>query len=213
MATQTLSAPHAPISNPPTSRSPKRRVTPLRVLLTAAVVLLAAGALLISSLALFTDSATVGNNTFSTGTLDINATPASAVVTASGMAPGDQDTAPLTVSNGGSLDLRYAVESTTTENSLAQLLVLTIKTGVTTCSDASWQATGTTLYSGRLGSTTTDAIIGSQATGADAGDITLAAGASQVLCINVTLPTSTTTGQGLTTTATLDFLAEQTTNN
>ncbi|MEM1334189.1 MAG: TasA family protein, partial [Actinomycetota bacterium] len=140
-----------------------RRLTPLRALLSGAVVLLAGGALTITSLALFTDTAAVNGNTFTTGSVDINATPATAVVSANGMAPGDQDTAPLTVSNDGSLDLRYAVESTTTEDTLAAELVLTIKSGVTVCDDANWTATGTTLYSGRLGSTTTDAIIGSSA--------------------------------------------------
>lgn len=190
-----------------------RRVTPLRVLLTAATLLLAGGVLTITSLALFTDSATVTNNTFTAGSVDINATPASAVVSATAMAPGDQVTAPLTVSNDGTLQLRYAVESTTTEDTLAAALVMTIKTGVTTCNNASWTASGTTIYSGRLGSTTTDAIIGSDAQGAQAGDRVLNASASEVLCINVTLPSSATTGEGLSTTATLDFLAEQTANN
>ncbi len=192
---------------------PGPRITPLRVAGTAAVLLLGAGALTITSLALFTDSATVTNNVFTTGSVDINATPATAVVTATAMAPGDQDTAPLTVSNDGTLDLRYAVESTTTEDTLAALLVLTVKTGVTTCDDANWSADGTTIYSGPLGTTGTSQIIGDAATGAQAGDRVLTAGNSEVLCINVTLPLSTTTGQSTTTTATLEFLAEQTANN
>ena len=204
-----------PAPDPATRADGRRRrtLTPLRVVMSAAVVLLAAGALTITSLALFTDTATVTNNTFTTGTVDINATPATAVVSAAAMVPGDQDTAPLTVSNDGTIDLRYAVESTTTEDVLAAELVLTIKSGVTSCTDANWTATGTTLYSGQLGSTSTDAIIGSAATGADAGDRTLTAGTSEVLCINVTLPISATVGQGVTTTATLEFLAEQTANN
>lgn len=218
MTTSTIGAPRTPRPAPSPGGTPLRRITPMRVLLTVAVVLLAAGALLISSLALFTDTATVTDNTFTTGTLDISASPASTVVTASNMAPGDQVTAPLTVSNDGSLELRYAVESTTSEDVLAAALVLTVKSGVTTCNNASWAATGTDLYSGRLGSTATDAIIGSDATGFQAGDRVLPGTASapanaEVLCINVTLPSSATTGQGTTTTATLDFLAEQTANN
>lgn len=208
--TTTLPAPDPSTHQPERER---RRVTPLRVLLSGAVVAGAAGALTITSLALFTDSAAVDSNTFTTGSVDINAAPATALVAATAMAPGDQDTAPLTVSNDGTLDLRYAVESTTTEDTLAAELVLTIKSGVTTCDDANWAATGTTLYSGRLGSMATDAIIGSSAAGADVGDRTLTAGNSEVLCINVTLPLSTTTGEGVTTTATLNFIAEQTANN
>lgn len=190
-----------------------RRLTPLRVAATLAVLLLAAAMITIASLALFTDTATVGGNTFTTGTVDISAAPTSALVSVSAMVPGDQDTAPLTVSNGGSLDLRYAVESTTTEDVLAAELVLTIKSGVTTCDDANWAASGTTLYSGRLGSVAGDGLIGSATAGADAGDRTLAPAASEVLCVNVTLPLASTAGQGVTTTATLDFLAEQTANN
>lgn len=201
------------LTTAPSIATASRRITPGRVLLSAAVLLLGSAALLISSLALFTDSASVSDNTFSTGTIDISATPASTLVTAPAMAPGDQTTAPLNVANLGSLDLRYAVESTTTEDVLAAELVLTIKSGVTTCDDANWAATGTTLYSGRLGSTTTDAIIGSAATGAQLDDRALSASASEILCVNVTLPSSTTAGQGLTTTATLEFLAEQTDNN
>ncbi|MFK8026291.1 MAG: TasA family protein [Ilumatobacter sp.] len=190
-----------------------RVVTPLRVLLSLAVFLLAGGTLTITSLALFTDTASLDNNTFTTGDVDISAAPANAVVSADAMVPGDQDTAPLTVSNDGSLDLRYAIESTTTENTLAAELVLTIKSGVSVCDDANWGATGSTLYSGPLGSTAGDAIVGSAAAGDDAGDRFLAAGAAEVLCVNVTLPLASSVGEGESTTASLEFLAEQTSNN
>jgi predicted ribosomally synthesized peptide with SipW-like signal peptide len=192
---------------------PTRRATPLRVLLTLAVLLLGAAALAIASLALFTDTANVTANTFTTGSVDINATPATAAVSVAAMAPGDQATAPITVANNGTLELRYAVRSTTTENVLASALVLTIKSGVTTCDDANWAASGTTLYSGALGATAGSALIGSQASGSQAGDRVLAASGSEVLCVNVTLPLSTTVGQGVTTTANLAFVAEQTANN
>lgn len=191
----------------------RRRVTPGRVLLTITALLVAAAMATVLSLALFTDTADITGNTFSTGSVNIGATPASAALALSAMTPGSQDTAPITVTNGGSLDLRYAVRSTTTENVLAGALVLTVKTGVTTCDDANWAATGTTLYSGPLGSVAGTAVIGSPATGAQAGDRVLAPAASEVLCVNVTLPLSATTGEGLSTTATLSFLAEQTANN
>ena len=56
-------------------------------------------------------------------------------------------------------------------------------------------------------------MIGNIAQGAQAGDRTLAPGGSEVICVNVTLPLAATAGQGVTTTATLTFDAEQTVNN
>ena len=83
----------------------------------------------IGTLALFTDSATVDNNTFSTGSVDINAAPASALVTYSDMMPGDTVTDDLVVSNGGSGELRYAIRSSATNvdtKGLKDQLALTI---------------------------------------------------------------------------------------
>lgn len=193
------------------STSPSRN--PIKILLSVAVLLVGVATIAVTSLALFTDTATVGANSFTTGTVDINAAPATAVLTMPAMVPGDQVTNPLTVSNDGSLELRYAIESTTSEDVLASELVMTIKSGVTTCDDANWAADGSTLYSGRLGSTTTDAIVGSATPGDDAGDRVLASTGNEVLCFNVTLPIAATAGQGTTTVATLDFEAEQTANN
>ena len=89
-----------------------------------AAVLTVAGivALTTTSLALFTETETVGANTFSVGTIDLTAAPTSAAITFSAMAPGDQVTAALTITNAGTLELRYAVTSTTTENVLAAQL-------------------------------------------------------------------------------------------
>lgn len=196
-----------------TTDTTQRRGGPVKILLSAAVILVGMATVAVTSLALFTDTASVGANTFSTGTIDITAAPATAVVTMPVMAPGDQVTAPLTVANAGSLEFRYAIESTTTEDVLASELVLTVKSGVTTCDNANWAADGATLYAGQLGSTGTDAIVGLAAAGNDAGDRVLVASTNEVLCLNVTLPLASTAGQGVTTTATLDFLAEQTSNN
>lgn len=186
---------------------------PLKILLSIAVLLVGVAAIAVTSLALFTDTASVGANSFTTGTIDINTAPVSAVVEMPAMVPGDQITNPLTVSNDGSLELRYAIESTTTEDILASELVMTIKEGVTTCDDANWAADGTTLYSGPLGSTAVDPVLGSANPGVDPGDRVLASTASEVLCFNVTLPLAATAGQGTTTVAVLDFEAEQTANN
>ena len=186
-----------------------------KILGTMAVLAALAGVLTLSVLALFTDTASVGSNTFTTGTVDISTSPASAVVTFSAMAPGDQVTNPITVSNAGTLQLRYAVTSTTTENTLAAELDMTIKSGVTTCTNAGFGTDGTVVYAtADLGNTTAINIIGNPAQGAQAGDRTLNASASEVLCINVSLPlAATNASQGLTTTATFAFAAEQTANN
>ena len=167
------------------------------------------------SFAIFTDTQSVPNNTFSTGTVDIATNPTTALVTFSGMAPGDQVTNPITVSNAGTLQLRYAVTSTTTENVLAGQLDLTIKTGVTTCTNAGFDTDGTVIYGpADLGSVAGTNVIGNPAQGNQAGDRTLNASANEVLCFNVELPSSTgNTYQGLTTTATFNFQAEQTSSN
>jgi spore coat-associated protein N len=189
-----------------------------RVLLTLAGVLtvasIAGGA---TSLALFTSTTTVDNNTFSTGSVVITTDhTASAIVSFAAMAPGDAVTAPLLVSNTGSMALRYAISSVATNvdtQALKDQLVLTIKTGVTTCTNAAYAATGTSIYTGDLDAAA-GLLVGDAATGADSGDRSLAAAASETLCFNVTLPGSTDdTFQGSATTATFTFAAEQTKNN
>ncbi len=164
---------------------------------------------------LLTDSATVAANTFSVSAIDISTSTGSALVTFSGMLPGDTVTAPITVTNAGSAQLRYAVSSTTTENTLAAQLDLTVKVGVTTCSNAGFSATGTVLYGAAdLGSTTGVNVVGNPSSGAQAGDRTLNAAASEVLCFQVSLPSATGNAFANTTsTATLTFAAEQTANN
>lgn|SRR5574341_175408 len=180
------------------------------------ILLIAAGLLALfigAGSAIFTSQATVAANTFTTGTLVISTNPTSALVTFSNMAPGDQVTAPLSVSNTGSLDSRYAMTSSsdnTDGKGLRDQLVYNIKTGVTTCSNAGFGLSGTSIASGALST----AAFGNPAQGSQAGDRTLAAGATEVLCFNVSLPLSTgNTFQNATTTAVFTFQAEQTANN
>ena len=125
--------------------------------------------------------------------------------------PGDTVTAPLTVSNNGTLELRYAMTTSISGSAaLSNGLELQIKESVTTCTNAGFTASGTsdydsTLAAGALGSTTQ---------GGQAGDRTLSASGSEVLCFQVRLPsTASSTLKGLSTTATFTFAAEQTTNN
>lgn len=70
-------------------------------------------------LAVFTDTATSTGNTFASGGVDITAAPATTAITLTDMVPGSRVTAPIDVSNSGSLDLRYAVTSTTDEDAFA----------------------------------------------------------------------------------------------
>jgi len=186
-----------------------------RILFVLLVVGVVAASLGVASNAIWTDSQNVDANVFSTGTIGISTDPTTALVTFSNMAPGDQVTNPITVTNAGSLELRYAVTSDTTEDTLAAQLDLTIKTGVTTCTNVGFGVDGTIIYGpGNLGSTTGTDVIGDPTQGDDTGDRTLAASADEDLCFNVELPSATGNSfQGLTTTATFAFAAEQTANN
>lgn len=184
---------------------------------TIAVAASFAALLSLSVLALFTDTASVGSNTFTTGTVDIGTTPASALVTFSNMAPGDSTTQSLVVDNLGTLELRYAISGSATNadaKGLKDQLVLTIKTidvtvPATPCDDFD----GTQLYTGDLDSTT-GKLVGDNATGGDPGDRTLAASTNETLCFRVVLGTATDNAfQNATTTATFTFDAEQTANN
>jgi hypothetical protein len=170
----------------------------------------------LAGLALFTDSASVGNNTFSTSSIDIATSPTTALVTFSGMVPGDTVTNPLDVLNNGTLQFRYAISSVATNADtlgLKDALTLTIKSGVTTCTNAGFASSGTQLYTGDLDDGAGGKLVGDPAQGSQSGDRTLNASASETLCFRVQLPSAATGPQGATTTATFTFDAEQTVNN
>jgi hypothetical protein len=131
------------------------------------------------------------------------------------MQPGDVAYGGVEVQNNGTLQFIYAIRSTTTEDVLAAGLDLTIKAwpadfGTTPCNDANWGSTETVIYGpGDLGSTAGTNLVGDPATGAQAGDRTLAAGTSEFLCFRVELPANAAnTLQNQTTTATFEFIAE-----
>ena len=163
----------------------------------------------LGGLSLFTATTDNDGNVFTTGSVDISTNPASAFLTMSDMAPGDSVTAQLTVSNTGTLDLRYAM-TTVADNDdllgLAAALTLVIREEGTDCTTFD----GNVLYNSSLDL----GYIGDPTPGADLGDreITVAAG-SEVLCFRVTLPLSATGPEGASTTATFTFDAEQTKNN
>lgn len=170
--------------------------------------------------AIFTDSQSVGANAFTTGTVDISTAPATALVTFNPMAPGDAIVDDITVSNAGTLQLRYSIKSTTTGSAtLAAQLDATIWDEAAEGADANTTcdatAPATVLYGpADLGSAAGVNVVGDPTQGDQSGDRPLAASASEVLCFKVELPLATGNAyQGLTSTATFDFDAEQTTNN
>jgi hypothetical protein len=88
---------------------------------------------------MFAASTANDGNTFTTGSLDISTSPASAFLSMSSMAPGDSVTAQLTVTNGGTLELRYAMTASATNTdslNLRDALTLTIKTLGANCATA-----------------------------------------------------------------------------
>jgi predicted ribosomally synthesized peptide with SipW-like signal peptide len=166
--------------------------------------------------AYFTSTATVGNNTFTTGTLNLTASPTSAALTLSNMAPGDKVTAPITLTNAGTLDLYYAMTSNSTNGDnkgLAQQMTLAIKSGVTACTNGGFDASGTALYNGSLQGASFGNSDFENFGWPQPGDRLLTATALEVLCFQVMLPTSTGNPyQGATTTTTFTFNAIQTTH-
>jgi hypothetical protein len=186
----------------------QKRVLALFLTALAAVSLTAAS----FSLGLWTDQAAVGGNTFTAGTIDISTSPASAVIGLSPIMPGDTVNGTLTVNNAGTAQLRYAMSSSSTNTDAKALrdgMTLTVKLR-DVAADACTDFDGTSLYTGTLAA----AAFGSSATGAQAGDRTLAGSASEKLCLRATLPiTAANSYQGGTTTTTFTFDAEQTANN
>jgi hypothetical protein len=188
-----------------------------KVLASIFVLVMMGGAMTLGSNAVFTDSSVLAANSFATGTVDISTSPASALFSVSAMMPGDVTTQPLTVSNSGNAQLRYAVSASATDpdgKALKDQLSLMIKTvDVTTPGTPCDNFDGTQLYSGDLDGTT-GALVGSNAQGAQAGDRVLDGSASEVLCFRVSLPLATgNAAQGAATVATFTFDAEQTANN
>lgn len=180
----------------------------------AMVLVLAASALLVgggvaSSLAIFSDTETVGGNAFTTASIQLTATPASALLTAAALLPGDTVNGSLVMSNPGSAQLRYALTTSATNADglgLAAQLGLVVRELGTSCAAFD----GTVVYSGAINA----AAFGSPSAGAQAGDRVLAGAASETLCFRASLPLATGNAfQNAATTATFTFDAEQTANN
>jgi spore coat-associated protein N len=134
---------------------------PRRTLGALAMLLLAVG-VAVGSGANFTASAANPSNTFSAGSLSIGNTPSSAVLTASNMKPGDAATVgTVNIKNTGSVAGTFSLAEGTPSDSdsahpLSGKLDLVVKDcGPVATADCS---TGTTKYSGKLGSLTSTSL-------------------------------------------------------
>ncbi len=222
--------------NPP----PRRRdIIRRRHLATTVVILgLAAGGLAsLTTSAIFTDNEESTSSGITTGTVDIATAPASIGFTlpAGNLAPGDAIYAPVTVTNSGTLALRYAIgytvqdtdtlpgdgvhvpDTTETEGRLSTVLDLAVF-ATAGCSAADFPVGATPLGSvdGPLNVSTVFApLVGDPATGADENDRELTVqDDTEALCVRVELPTTAGNEfQGTSSTITLRFDAEQTRNN
>ena len=126
-------------------------------------------------------------------------------------APGDSVIAPLIITNSGTLPMRYAMSTGTTNadaKALAGQLELTIRLKTASACSAE---DGVILYGpGAL----SGGLIGANTQGAQAGDRGLIASATETLCFKVLLPITTGNAfQNASTTAMFTFDAEQTANN
>ena len=178
------------------------------------LVVTVAGLAAVSTSSWFTDTDTIPTNTFTVGNVNLLTAPLTTAITLANMAPGDKAYGAVTVSNPGSLGLRYSVASVTGENVLAAQMPLVIKTGLTpaTCNAAGFAGGVVVAGPTIVGSTGGTVVFGNPANGPHAGDRPLAAAANEVLCAEVTLNT-TATQQLTSTTAVFTFNSEQTLNN
>ena len=174
-----------------------------------AVLAVSAGAM---SLALFTDDTDMDNNAFTSGTIVLTTNPTTALFTVPNMMPGDTTYGQLTVTNGGTGALRYAMTSTSTNADtldLRDVVMLEIREKAAGTCAADFTG-AVVMASDDLAS----AAFGSVAQGAQGGDRPLAVSGSEDLCFQANLPGGTGNAyQGATTTTTFTFHAEQTANN
>jgi predicted ribosomally synthesized peptide with SipW-like signal peptide len=155
--------------------------------------------------AYWTDAATVSGTTFTAGTIDLKTNGSDnvtgyATLNLSTMVPGNSTAGVLTIANTGTAPLKYTA-STTATNADGKNLggALTVKvTGDATTSGSSPAATCAGAALGGAGTTLNGPLLGT-------GRL-LAAGASEKVCVQVTLPAAAGTAlQGATTSVVFTF--------
>ena len=197
----------------------KRKSTLLILVAALAVASIGIGAV---SLAVFTDTETV-DATFTSGTITLDAAKVGALSLSLGdtWVPGDFVTGSVDVENDGTNPLRYSLSTTTTDGNspngepLSSALVIEVRpvdatTPVTKCNE--FDGVPVLQAAEVLGAS--NVMFGSVSPTVGTGDVTVAPGATHVLCIRVSLPIATDdTFQGATSVTTFTFNAEQTQNN
>jgi predicted ribosomally synthesized peptide with SipW-like signal peptide len=201
--------------NSDSNRSRKRIL--LMLIAVAACVSIAGGAI---SQAVFTDTETV-DATFSSGTIMLDAAKIDALtLNSAAMMPGDSVTGSVDVENDGSAQLRYSLDTATTDGSspagpaLYTALEVEVRTvDATTPLIKCDNFDGTVLQAAEvLGAS--NVMFGSVSPTVGTGDRIVNAATTDVLCIQVSLPLATNdTYQGATSVTTFTFNAEQTANN
>jgi hypothetical protein len=201
------------------ARTPEDRDRRRRSITTVGIVALAfVGLGQLTTAALFEDTATAATS-YASGNVAIEAGGQANLVlaAAANMAPGDTVYRHVSVSNAGSLDLRYAISAQTTSETknLSQVLRYAVyNNSAGTCSKAG-TASATPLASNVQVAAASTPLVGSSVNGYQAGDREIPAGASaDDICIAVTLPFATTSAYASADAqVTLSFDAEQTKNN
>ena len=200
-------------------RRDRRRRSLLALLMAGTALIAATGATM--SLALFTSQVAVAGNAFTTGTIVLGVSPASAIFTSTSMMPGDVVPVGVPgqgvlVSNTGTGQLRYSITGTSTDVDLKHLntvLIVTVRQPDGNAGASCALFTGLPLFSAVVPTAGVN-MVGNPTQGIDAGDRVLLAGASETLCFKASLPIGTLNPfQGAASTFTFTFNAEQTLNN
>ncbi|HEY9267184.1 MAG TPA: TasA family protein, partial [Mycobacterium sp.] len=158
--------------------------------------------------AYWTDTAPVSGVTISTGTLDLkinsaDSLPSYTALNVSNMVPGNSSAAVLTVRNAGTAALTYYADSTASGTLGSAFTVKVTADTATGGSGASKTCPGTAL-------TNSGSSFGNNLIGSSANPRSLAASASESLCVQVTLPNGAASSlQGSSSNITLTFNAEQ----
>lgn len=193
-----------------------------RFVATLSIIGLAAlGVTSLTTNALFTSESNSDRTGFLSGTILIESGETSWATSAGNAAPGDSYFVEIPVTNGGTLELRYAMELTAEasgpgggSSTLLDHLEFTMFPQATNCTAAG--VVGLTPGNSAVLSSSTDPhkAVGDKSTGPDTGDRVLSVGGSEVLCLRLDFDLDAPdTVQGHEATLNFQFYAEQTANN
>ena len=184
-----------------------RNATKVRLVLSLGAL---SGLVWAGTFATFTDSGTA-DATFTAGTVDllvdgeVDDAYAFTAIEMSDMKPGDVKYAPLTIANNGTLDFTYAM-STSATNADTKALRDQLTLGIKKVADAAACDSAGVGYAASVDTLSASGALSSRAIASRS----LTAGASEVACFRVELPSASgDTFQGATTTATFTFSATQ----